>query len=75
MSFSGLPLVPQRRNSFEDTFPWSRSVKIRESILRKNILPKGNEYVRSRYLDTVNSTDKLDTDSKLEAQNERNVHA
>ena len=66
--FGGYPWYHREEILFEDTFPWSRSVKIRESILRKSILPKGNEYVRSRYLDTVNSTEKLDTDSKLEGR-------
>ncbi len=66
--FGGYPWYHREEILFEDTFPWSRSVKIRESILRKNILPKGNEYVRSRYLDTVNSTDKLETDSRLEGR-------
>lgn len=66
--FGGYPWYHREEILFEDTFPWSRSVKIRESILRKNILPKGDEYVRGRYLDTVNATDKLATNSKLEAR-------
>jgi len=66
--FGGYPWYHREEILFEDTFPWSRSQAVRESILRKGILPKGKEYVRSRYLDTVNLTDKLPSDSKLESR-------
>ncbi|MBR1731305.1 MAG: asparagine synthase (glutamine-hydrolyzing), partial [Ruminococcus sp.] len=66
--FGGYPWYHNREILFEDNFPWSRSQDIRRSILKNGILPKGEEYVRQRYLDTVNSTDKLSTDSELSSR-------
>ncbi len=66
--FGGYPWYHREEILFEDTFPWSRSQDIRESILKKNVLKNGKEYVRGRYLDTISKTDKLPTDSKLEGR-------
>lgn len=66
--FGGYPWYHREEILFEDSFPWSRSQDIRESILKKNVLKNGKEYVRSRYLDTIRKTDKLPTDSKLEGR-------
>lgn len=66
--FGGYPWYHREEILFEDTFPWSRSINIRRSILRKGVLEKGEEYVRQRYLDTINKTDKLPADSKLESR-------
>ena len=49
---------------FDDCFPWSREQSVRRSILKEHILPRGEEYVRQRYLDTVKSVSHLPTDSK-----------
>lgn len=64
--FGGYPWYHNREILFEDSFPWSRSQDIRRSILQSGILPRGEEYVRQRYLDTINATDTLTTDSKLD---------
>ncbi len=64
--FGGYPWYHREEILFEDTFPWSRSQDIRESILKKGVLCKGREYVRGRYLETINETDKLSTDSTVE---------
>ena len=53
---------------FEDCFPWSREQDIRRQVLRKGILPRGEEYVRQRYLDTVKDVDKLPSDSPTDAR-------
>lgn len=66
--FGGYPWYHNHEILFEDNFPWSRSQEIRRSILNEGILPKGEEYVRQRYLDTINSTDKLSSDSPLNAR-------
>lgn len=66
--FGGYPWYHNKDILFDDNFPWSRSLDIRHSILKKDFLPKGNEYVRQRYLDTCNSTDKLSTDTPLDAR-------
>lgn len=66
--FGGYPWYHNRSILFEDCFPWSRSQDIRSGILKNGVLPKGKEYVRQKYLDTVNKTDKLSTDSELDAR-------
>ncbi|MCH5303645.1 MAG: asparagine synthase (glutamine-hydrolyzing) [Ruminococcus sp.] len=63
--FGGYPWYHNHDILFEDNFPWSRSQDIRRSILNDGILPKGEEYVREKYLETINDTDKLSTDSKI----------
>lgn len=66
--FGGYPWYHNKDILFEETFPWSRSVDIRRSVLKKGLLPKGEEYVREKYLSTVRNVDKLPSDSKLEAR-------
>ena len=62
--FGGYPWYFDRDRLFEDCFPWSRSQDVRRFILKNGALPRGEEYVRQRYLDTINSATKLPTDSK-----------
>ncbi|MDD5923435.1 MAG: asparagine synthase (glutamine-hydrolyzing) [Clostridia bacterium] len=64
--FGGYPWYHNKEILFEECFPWSRSLDIRRSILKKGFLPQGEEYVHQRYLDVVNATDYLPTDSPLE---------
>ena len=66
--FGGYPWYHNKEILFEDTFPWSRSVDIRRSVLKKGLLPKGEEYVREKYLSTINSVDKLPGESRLESR-------
>ena len=66
--FGGYPWYHNKQILFDENFPWSRSLDIRYSILKKGFLPKGEEYVKQRYTDTCRSTDKLKTDSKLDAR-------
>ena len=66
--FGGYPWYHREDVLFEDTFPWSRSLDIRRSILKDGLLEGGEEYVRQRYLDTINSADKLPDDTKLESR-------
>ena len=66
--FGGYPWYHNKDILFEDCFPWSRSLDIRRSILKNGFLPKGEEYVREKYLDTCKNTDKLPTDSKLDSR-------
>lgn len=63
--FGGYPWYHNREILFEECFPWSRSQKIRRSVLKPGILKNGEEYVHQKYLDTVKNTDKLSTDSEL----------
>ena len=62
--FGGYPWYFNRDILFEDCFPWSRSQDIRRFILKDGVLQNGEEYVRQRYLDTVNSAPKLSSDTK-----------
>lgn len=66
--FGGYPWYHNKDILFEDTFPWSRSQDIRRKILKNGILPRGEEYVRQRYLDTLKLADKLPSDSKLDSR-------
>lgn len=66
--FGGYPWYHNKDILFEDTFPWSRSLDIRHSILRKDLLKNGDEYVRERYLATCKKADKLDGESKLDSR-------
>ena len=63
--FGGYPWYHNQDILFEDTFPWSRSLDVRRKILKKGLLKNGDEYVKSRYYDTIALADKLSTDSKL----------
>ncbi len=63
--FGGYPWYHNKEMLFEDGFPWSRSQSIRRSILKDGVLPKGEEYVREKYLQTIKNTNKLKTDSEL----------
>ncbi len=66
--FGGYPWYHNEKILFEDNFPWSASQDIRKGILKKGVLPKGEEYVREKYLDTIKHTDKLNSDSKLSSR-------
>ena len=64
--FGGYPWYHNKTLLFEECFPWSKSLSIRRSILKSGILKHGEEYVMSRYFDTVRRTDKLPTDCAVD---------
>ncbi len=64
--FGGYPWYHNSDILFEDCFPWSRSQDIRRFILKDGILKNGEEYVRQRYLDTINLAPKLKSDNKTD---------
>jgi asparagine synthase (glutamine-hydrolysing) len=64
--FGGYPWYHNKDILFEDCFPWSRSQDIRRYILKDGVIKNGEEYVRQRYLDTINEAPKLNTDSKVD---------
>ena len=66
--FGGYPWYHRQDILFEDTFPWSRSLDIRHSILRKGLLKNGDEYVHERYAATCKRADKLPGESKLDSR-------
>ncbi|HHZ06688.1 MAG TPA: asparagine synthase (glutamine-hydrolyzing) [Clostridiales bacterium] len=66
--FGGYPWYHNKDILFEQCFPWSRSLDIRRSVLKAGLLPRGEDYVLQRYSDTVNKTEKLSTDTPLEAR-------
>ncbi|MCD8025651.1 MAG: asparagine synthase (glutamine-hydrolyzing) [Clostridiales bacterium] len=66
--FGGYPWYHNEKILFEECFPWSKSQDIRRSILKDGILKNGEEYVRQRYLDTVNKAPKLKSDSRIDAR-------
>lgn len=64
--FGGYPWYHNKDILFEDTFPWSRSADVRKSILKDGLLKNGEDYIHARYLETVNKTSFLESDSKTE---------
>ena len=64
--FGGYPWYHNKDILFEETFPWSRSTDVRQSILKDGFLQHGAEYAHARYLETVAKTSYLDTDNKTE---------
>ena len=66
--FGGYPWYHNPKILYEETFPWSRSLEIRRSIIKPGLLPDAEEYVQQKYLDTCHSASKLPTDSRLEAR-------
>ena len=66
--YGGYPWYHDRDILFEDCFPWSREQSVRAQVVKKGLLPRGEEYVRQRYLDTINAVDKLPTDSETDAR-------
>lgn len=64
--FGGYPWYHNKDILFEETFPWSRSTNVRQSILKDGLLKNGAEYAHARYLETVAKTSYLDTDNKAE---------
>lgn len=66
--FGGYPWYHREEILFEDTFPWSRSIDFRMSLLNDGVISNGEEFVRQHYLDTCKLADKLPNDSKKEAR-------
>ncbi|MBQ7133427.1 MAG: asparagine synthase (glutamine-hydrolyzing) [Ruminococcus sp.] len=64
--FGGYPWYHNKNILFEECFPWSRSQEIRRSILKKGILKRGEDYVMSKYFDTIRKADTLPTDSAVD---------
>ena len=64
--FGGYPWYHNKNILFEECFPWSRSQEIRRSILKKGILKRGEDYVMSKYFDTIRKADTLPSDSAVD---------
>lgn len=67
--FGGYPWYHREEILFEETFPWSRSVNLRCSILQPGVLQGDSAaFVREQYEQTVRDTDLLPGESKKEAR-------
>lgn len=67
--FGGYPWYHNKTILFEDTFPWSRSVTLRKSLLKDGVLQDGSEeYVHACYQETVQRAEKLPDDSALDSR-------
>lgn len=64
--FGGYPWYHNKNILFEENFPWSKSQDIRRSILKNGILKNGEDYVMTRYFDTIRRADKLPSDSTVD---------
>ncbi len=64
--FAGYPWYHRKEVLFEDSFPWARSTKLRQSILKDGFLPDGEEYLRNAYLNTLKDVSYLETDTKTD---------
>ncbi|MBQ9679396.1 MAG: asparagine synthase (glutamine-hydrolyzing) [Ruminococcus sp.] len=72
--FGGYPWYHNHEILFEDCFPWSREQGVRRQVLKKGLLPRGEEYVREKYLDTIRSADTLPDDSKVDRRMREMLH-
>ena len=63
--FGGYPWYHNKEILFEETFPWSRSLTLRQSILKDGVLKNGEEYVYQKYSDTIASTSTLPGECRL----------
>ncbi len=66
--FGGYPWYHREEILFEDTFPWSRSVGLRLSLLSSGVVQNGEEFVREHYLATCRRAEKLPSDSRKDAR-------
>ncbi len=66
--FGGYPWYHKKEILFSNTFPWARSLDIRKKILKKGLLKNADEYVQQKYLDTINHTDKLSNENKINSR-------
>ena len=66
--FAGYPWYHKPEILERASFPWSPTLDIRRSLLKKGILTGGEDYVREKYLDTCRHTDRLSSDTPLEAR-------
>lgn len=66
--FGGYPWYHNKDILFRDTFPWSHSLDLRQSILKPGLLKDCEEYVKQRYSDTVNAADTLPGEGEYETR-------
>ncbi len=64
--FGGYPWYHRKEILFEDCFPWSRTTDVRRSILTEGFLPKGEEYARNAYEETLKQTSYLDGENDFD---------
>lgn len=64
--FGGYPWYHNPDILFEETFPWSRSTAVRQSIIRDGLIKNGEEFAHVEYLKTVAKASCLETDSRLD---------
>lgn len=67
--FGGYPWYRDKKIRAINGFPWAQSTQYRKSFLKDDVnLPDGEEYVYSRYKDTLINTSKIDGISPLESR-------
>ncbi len=67
--FGGYPWYRDKEIRAINGFPWAQSTQYRMSFIKKDIkLPDAEEYVFSRYKDTLINTSKMDNLSSLESR-------
>lgn len=65
--FGGYPWFRNEKVLWNEDFPWSGNVPLKASFLKKGILDfSATDYVKQKYYDTVNDTDFLPSDSKID---------
>ena len=65
--FGGYPWYHDEKLLYSATFPWSRSIEMREKLVQKGVLKDDcKEYVNSLYNQTINETDYLESDSSID---------
>lgn len=66
--FGGYPWYHDKEILYDDTFPWSRTLDLRKQLIKPGLIKNPDEYVREKYLSTIRTVDKLNSDTKEEAR-------
>ncbi|MDR1467447.1 MAG: asparagine synthase (glutamine-hydrolyzing) [Oscillospiraceae bacterium] len=66
--FGGYPWYHDEKLLFSDCFPWSKSIELRKNIVKDGVFSNPEDYIKTRYFDTISNVDKLSGDSKLDGR-------
>ena len=66
--FLGYPWYHNEEILYKECFPWAPTNELRKEIIKENVFDDFEEYSNEKYIETINETSKLETDSKKDAR-------